>query len=189
MDEQLTPGMVADYLGVASATLRLWANKGLLPYTTTAGGHRRYQREDVVQFARKFGMTRTRGQLNKILIVDDERKLADFLAKKIHDRSPNVEVLAVYSGIQAGLAMAEFAPDLVVLDLMMPGISGIEVAQLIKERRPECVIIGITGFKNTSEEQEFLSAGAETCLYKPIDLDEMFVALGLDDGDASKDGA
>lgn len=69
--------------------------------------------------------------------------------------------------------------DLVILDLMMPGVSGVEVAELFKERRPECTIIGMTGFKNTPEEQAFLAAGAKVCLYKPIDLEEMFVALDL----------
>ncbi|MBV1906476.1 MAG: response regulator [Pseudomonadales bacterium] len=182
---QLLPARVADYLGIAPATLRQWANKGLLPYTTTVGGHRRYMSTDVERFAEKFGMLNGQTNIRKILIVDDEQKLADYLAQKIRNHATKPEVLAVYGGIEAGFTLTKFAPDIVILDLMMPGVNGVEVANLITAHHPKCMIIGITGFKNTPEEQQFIAAGAKACIYKPIDLDEMFMALDLHNTDVA----
>src|ERR1700677_3244047 len=68
--DYLTPTEVADRLLVATVTVRLWANKGLLPSVTTLGGHRRFRAQDVEAFAAHH-QTRRPGA-TRVLIIDDD---------------------------------------------------------------------------------------------------------------------
>jgi len=110
---------------------------------------------------------------HKILLVDDEPAPRSGL--EILLRREGFEVRAAADGASALAQCAEFRPDLVLLDIMMPGLSGIEVCRRIKaapDTRLTPVVL-ITGLTATSDRIQGINAGADDFLSKPIDYNEL----------------
>ncbi len=101
-----------------------------------------------------------------VLIVDDERDITSFLGA-FFERSGH-QVLKAYTGEDAVSLVKKRRPDLVLLDLRLPDITGFEVLERVKEERP--VVIMITGHGDVSLAVRAMQAGAESFLTKPIDL-------------------
>jgi excisionase family DNA binding protein len=169
----LTPKEVAAELMVTPETVRLWEQKGLLPAELTLGGHRRFKREDIDAFSRRRS-GRAPGSPVRILIVDDEAQITAMLVELFDvDELPIVSACA-NSGFDAGQKIMSFDPDVVLLDLMMPGVNGIEVCkQIMADKKRNIRVIGITGYHIREKIDGMLSAGAIACLAKPLNLDEL----------------
>ena len=101
-----------------------------------------------------------------VLIVDDERDITSFLGA-FFERSGH-QVLKAYTGEEAVSLVKKRRPDLVLLDLRLPDITGFEVLERVREEHP--VVIMITGHGDVSLAVRAMQAGAESFLTKPIDL-------------------
>jgi len=111
------------------------------------------------------------GTRSKILIIDDEEVVADSCTQILQDG--NCEVSAAPDGAR-GLRLAqEFHPDLVFVDLKMPGMSGFEVLEKLRALDPTIVAIVITGFATVSSAVESMKHGAFDFLPKPFTPDEL----------------
>lgn len=180
----LTPTEAAALLMVAPVTLRAWAAKGLLRAQTTAGGHRRFLRRDLERFARDRGLRLSDNIPDsselRVLIVDDDRLFADFLVEFLGGRG--AEAVAVYDGFAAGRRVESFAPDVVLLDLMMPGMNGVEVCRQLKGEKAtrHIRVVAMTGYVDGEEKDAVLRAGAELCLAKPLDYEALLQTVGLE---------
>ena len=86
---------------------------------------------------------------HKILIVDDEAAVADSLHLIFSNRG--YEVRAVYSAEQAIETLANWQPDLAIIDVMLPQMNGIELAGVLRENYSSCRILLISGHPGTSE--------------------------------------
>ena len=109
----------------------------------------------------------------KILIVDDESAARTALATLL--RREGFEVDEVRDGTSALARCASFQPDLVLLDVLMPDVSGLEVCRQIKAK-PETrltPVVLITGLSDTEDRIEGINAGADDFLSKPIDFNEL----------------
>jgi CheY-like chemotaxis protein len=82
----------------------------------------------------------------KVLVVDDERLVADTLCL-IFQRS-GFDCQAAYSGDEALLRLREYTPELLLCDVTMPGINGLEVASAVASLLPQCCILMLTGHYN-----------------------------------------
>ncbi len=119
---------------------------------------------------------------NKVLVVDDEKKFAAILKKYLTRNGFLVEV--ANDGMEAGLKAAQFMPSIILLDITMPGLNGLEVCKNLKSNptTQQMKIIIITAHVNYSE-KSVEAAGADMFLRKPVDfkvlLDECkkFVAV------------
>jgi len=185
--ELLTPTQVAQALQVAPVTVRQWAQKGLLAAQVTAGGHRRFERDVVVEFARSRGM-RLGGELlnshaNRVLVVDDDRQFNKFLCELLRTEQPQLDIATAYDGYDAGSMVARHGPSLVLLDIMMPGLDGVEVCRRIKadEATRDIRIVAMTGHYSDALETRVLAVGAERLLQKPFGIEELFEACGWRD--------
>ncbi len=181
----LTPHEVAQLLMVNPVTVRQWAARGLLPSLTTPGGHRRFLRGDVEDFARSRGSApppRSAGQPARILIVDDDESLAEFLVELIRTRDPDIQVETAADGFEAGLKVESLRPDAVLLDLMMPGIDGFEVCRRLRARPSlnHVRIVAMTGYPSPHNLEQIRLAGADACLAKPLDAEQMLGELGVE---------
>jgi excisionase family DNA binding protein len=127
----LTPNEVAQWMMVSPITVRSWAQRGLLQAEVTPGGHRRFRLEEVERFARQWNPAGNKGP-QRILIVDDNKAFAGFLMELLGEGEQPMVVEAAYDGFDAGRKVHTFSPDIVLLDLMMPGIKGTEVCRQIK---------------------------------------------------------
>lgn len=106
-----------------------------------------------------------------VLLVDDEVEFVKTLAERLQLRGFEVRVAgdgeSAMNQIQAGF------PDLVVLDVMMPGLGGLEVLKQIKQHQPRIPVILLTGHSSTSDGIEGMRLGAFDYLMKPINIDEL----------------
>jgi CheY-like chemotaxis protein len=110
--------------------------------------------------------------VRKILIVDDEKKFSNLL-KKFFDKNNFVTELA-FDGWDAGLKAAQFMPSIIILDIALPGINGMEVCKNLKEnsKTSNIKVIAISGDLRHSE-KVILDAGADIYFTKPVDFDTL----------------
>lgn len=177
----LTPNEVAQWMMVSPVTVRGWAQKGLLQAEVTPGGHRRFRSEEVERFARQWNPNGNKGPL-RILIVDDDKMVVGFLRELLEGGDYSTVVDVAHDGFEAGRKVHAFAPDVVLLDLMMPGIKGTEVCRQIKQipGQADVRVIAMTGHLSPENEAELLAAGAECCFAKPLDTARLLQVLGLE---------
>ncbi|SFJ93911.1 Response regulator receiver domain-containing protein [Desulfomicrobium apsheronum] len=106
-----------------------------------------------------------------ILLVDDEVDFIVTLAERLELRGVNPRV--VHDGESALKAVADNVPQVIVLDVMMPGMKGIEVLQKVKSEHPDVQVILLTGQGKTRDGIEGMRHGAFAYLTKPLDLEEL----------------
>jgi len=112
----------------------------------------------------------------KILIVDDEVHVAKVLADSVRLQGHEAFVAG---GGEEGLALLDQKrPDAVFLDIVMPGMGGIEVLRRIREVYPALPVIVITGHASTAEIEEAKRLGVTDCVQKPFVLNQLSQALG-----------
>ena len=113
----------------------------------------------------------------KILVVDDQPINVQLLKRKLEREG--LAVAAAYNGVEALAAVAKDKPDLILLDVMMPDMDGIEVCQRLQasEDTRSIPVIFITARTSKEGKLEGLGAGAVDYITKPIDLDETFARV------------
>lgn len=176
----LTPTQVAGLLMVSPITVRQWAQKGLLDARTTAGGHRRFLREDVERFAQERGV-RIDVPKQSVLVVDDDVQLNNFLMALLSTQGEELSVYSAADGFEAGRMMQLHKPQIVLLDIMMPGMDGVTVCRSIKNdpETTNTLVIGMTGHYTPLVESRMLEAGAAVLLKKPFSSQELLEHCGL----------
>ena len=114
----------------------------------------------------------------RVLIADDE-PLARELLRALLAAQPGVEVVGeAVDGGEAVHACLERRPDLVLLDISMPGIDGLETLRRIKAINPDAEIIMLTGHGSVQSGVEAMKLGAGDFLQKPVELSELMARIG-----------
>ncbi len=103
-----------------------------------------------------------------VLIVDDDREFREVLAERIRHRGCRADTAGSAAEALALVDRKEY--DAVLLDLMMPGVGGIETLQAMRRRRPELQVILITGHPSLSKGVEALRMGAMDFVAKPVEM-------------------
>jgi CheY-like chemotaxis protein len=121
------------------------------------------------------GAGATKGR--RLLIVDDNRDAADSLALLLGLEGHEVRV--AYAGRPAIEAAHAFKPDLAILDLGLPDLSGYDVARLLRQdpQLGQMELIALTGWGQEEHRQRALAAGFDHHVTKPVDLDQLAVLL------------
>ena len=107
----------------------------------------------------------------RILIVDDEESMRDFLSIMLHREGYQVDTSI--DGAQAVSHLREHSYDLVISDIKMPRMTGLELLAYIKERTPETVVLMVTAFSSTDEAVEAMKQGAYDYITKPFKNEEI----------------
>ncbi len=107
----------------------------------------------------------------KVLLVDDEEEFVHTLAERLQLRG--IDALSCTKGEEALELIEEDPPQLVVLDVLMPGIGGLEVLKGIKGRHPEIQVILLTGRGSEKEGMEGTRLGAFDYLMKPLRIEDL----------------
>ena len=115
--------------------------------------------------------------LNKILIIEDEESLRNTLKLNLELEQYAVEVLS--NGVNAFETVKQFNPDLILLDIMMPVISGIDVYKSLRDKNMNTPIIFLTAKNNVHNKIEGLKLGAEDYITKPFDLEELLLRINI----------
>ena len=114
---------------------------------------------------------------NKVLIVDDQPGMTETLADILEDRG--CEVFLATNGMQALQHVTERRVDMVLMDVIMPGMNGVETFRAMKQVRPHTPVVMMTGYKVEHLINDAMREGSLAVLQKPIDPD-MLVGLVLD---------
>ena len=151
-----------------------WIEQNLLPSYRTPGGHRRIRHDDLLAFLRKHQIPTPASLVDGkfgILIVDDDPEIVD-LVKAFLDRQGSYEISTASDGITAMIEVGRVKPDLLILDIMIPGVDGVEVCRRLKaDSTNKTAVIAVSGI--AENEKKVLQAGADSFMLKPIDLDKL----------------
>jgi len=114
----------------------------------------------------------------KLLIVDDEKLVREGLKKCFNWFQYNItEIQEACNGEEALDKIANFKPDIILLDVMIPVISGIEVSKVIKDELPSSKIIFISGYNDVNYLKSALKVNAVHYIFKPVEIDELENAI------------
>ena len=175
MKKTFTTFDIAKMLDVYPTTIADWIDEDKLKAFTTPGGHRRVSREDLLEFLQKHNMpipeefVKTR----VILVVDDDEKVVYVLERLINKKLPDYRVVIAMDGFEAGRAVSAENPDLIILDIALPGIDGFKVCELIRKNNKETAILVITGFPTDENRNRMLDAGADKFMAKPFVMEDL----------------
>jgi DNA-binding NtrC family response regulator len=106
-----------------------------------------------------------------VLLVDDEKEFVTTLAERLQMRGLEPEV--AFNGEQALEVLKNSIPDIIVLDLKMPGIDGLEVLRRVKKSHPQIQVIILTGHGSERDEAAARRWGAFDHLQKPVDINDL----------------
>ena len=120
-------------------------------------------------------MSENAGEQHRILVVDDEEYLTDLLSTSL--RFQGFEVVCAWSGFDALSAVASFAPDLILLDVMMPDIDGIEVCRRLRDSGNSVPVIFLTARDTKADLLSGFAIGGDDYITKPFSLEEVVVRI------------
>ena len=173
----LTTSEVAAHCQVSIKTVNNWINKGSLRSAITPGRHHRIAVGDFNTFLRAHNLPlfgEAAEQKRRILVVDDEADVAKVIVKGLR-KTGQYEVASAADGFEAGIQVARFSPDLVVLDLVMPNLDGFKVCRLIKSNPDtrHIKVLVLTGHASEQNRGLAMECGADAFLAKPLELRQL----------------
>ncbi len=167
-----TVGDVAAYLKLPISTVYRLVERREIP-GHKVGRQWRFQRAVIDDWLRKNSETRT----TTILVADDDDDVREVLAEALE--GPGRRLLKAKNGVEA-VQWATGAPvDLVVLDLLMPEMDGVEAYRRIHAARPELPVVIVTGHAESDLMLKVLEIGPFTVLQKPLDIQKFRKVIDL----------
>lgn len=164
------------YCGVTEPTMRNWISKGLVAAYITPGGTAKIPVNKLISSMKNRNMPISKDLISQcrinVLIVDDEPEYLDIMTEALKTKSEYL-VQTAHNGYDACIAMGKITPDIVVIDLMMPFVNGVELYKIIKRNAltAHIKIIVVTGFPESSEMQVIKELGAKDIITKPFEPD------------------
>jgi two-component system OmpR family response regulator len=169
---------VAKICGVVNQTVINWIRAGHLKASVTPGGQFRIYPEDLKGFLDSKGM-RVPEELQSlvlagtatILVVEDDKFFNDLLRAQLQRAFPDAKLWSAYDGFEAGSLLGVHKPRVVVLDLNLPGVEGIELCRRIKQGPgfDNPLVIGVTASPDPDLESQLRELGADAFFRKPVD--------------------
>jgi excisionase family DNA binding protein len=164
---------VGKMVGADPSSVNRWIDSGRLKAYRTPGGHRRVLHDDLLGFLGEWGIPipdELRPTNLSLLVVDNDEQYLKSLRRALLRIDRSLEIQTCTSGIEALILIGAQRPDVVLLDVYMPGLDGVEVCNRIK-RNPatqDVLVIANTGRPSSQLEKRVLEAGAAACLTKPF---------------------
>ncbi len=178
-----TSHQVGDILQVNPSSVVKWINDGLLPSFRTPGGHRRVASNELVRFAERYGMPlpaelRSLARTN-VLVVDDEPRFLSAVGRALKPFDDEIGVRTAENGIDGLMMIGSQRPDILVLDVRMPFLDGIEVLEHLRERADtkHIRVIAMSGEMSPSLAERCRNLGAAECLVKPVKVADLVQLL------------
>jgi len=161
---------------VSRPTIIKWIEEGEVKAYRTPGGRYRVLREDLIEFLERYPVYRggfARNEHKRVLIVDDQPDVRDTLEKALSIGDDVYRLDSAKNGFEALVKIGSFDPHLIVLDIKMPDMDGLELCERLKkhESTKHIKILGITAYPEYTE--EMLKCGADECMKKPFQLEDL----------------
>lgn len=183
----LTSYQVGGLLQVNPSSVNKWIKDGRIEAFRTPGGHRRIRASDLVAFLTEHSMPIPQDLVEagkkRLLVVDDEIKQLNAIERLLKPYENRLTLSLVNNGIDALVQVGSFKPHLVLLDVYMDELDGLEVCKRLKEN-PETTntkIVIASGQMTDEIKEQGIQAGATLCLPKPVDVHQILNELGMPD--------
>jgi len=173
-NQLISPKEAAGMIQVGYSTVQRWIDAGKVPAHKTLGGHRRIMKKDLLSFAesQKIPIFKelTPHENISVLIVDNDQNMLDLISQFINSSYPDINILTANNAFTAGLMVEKHYPQLIFLDILMPGVNGVDFCEMLKASSStnEIEIVGITASKSKKIQDALKEAGASEILLKPI---------------------
>jgi two-component system, OmpR family, response regulator len=174
---------IANICGVVNQTAINWIKNGYLKAFTTPGGQYRVYSEDLLNFLSKRGMRIpdelqrivTEEKKRSIIIIDDDEDLNNLLFEVLDEVFQNYKIIQAFDGFEAGMLVTEYKPQIIILDIDLPGVNGHDLCRKIKQDKTLTAskIISITALTDPAEETKIIQDGADAFLRKPLDFEQL----------------
>lgn len=185
-DRVLTSNEVASLLQVNRSSVNNWVREGRLPAFRTPGGHRRVRVSDLVSFAMSHGMPLPQdvggNRPRRVMIVDDEAPILNATRRILEQQAIGLVIATFENAIAALLNIATFRPDLIILDIFMPALDGLEACRRLRAQPDTAGIqLVITSGALTDDlRRQADELGALACLAKPFAPEQLIAAIGAE---------
>ena len=169
-----TTTTIARFCHVSHAAVCNWAKSGKLKTYRTPGGQYRIEPHVALEFMKQHGMPIPEElggrRLKRILVVDDDAEVLALIDQVLGPSGAGYEVKTAMDGYTAGRLVYSFAPDLVLLDILMPGIDGVEVCRNLRSdpATAKTQILVVTGYPTAENVGKFREMGVDMFLEKPF---------------------
>lgn len=187
----LKPSEIAELAKILPSKVRHYTELELLrPAAFTEGGFKLYDKTETLERLKQISALSDRGmsldeikaQLvrtpsqKKVLLVDDDQTVMDFYEIFFPEKFPGWEYKVANNGFVAGRIISTWVPDLVMLDLMMPGLSGFQVCKDIRSDAAlsHVKILAVTGYYGSESQDKIMSIGANDYMTKPLDMNKLY---------------
>lgn len=178
MNERVyTTFQISKICAVDITTIMAWVDEGKLRAYRTPGGHRRVLHNDLVGFLKKYNMPippDVDAATKKVLIVEDDAVTSRLLVRLLNKIDADIRVETAADGFEAGQKFETFLPDLVVLDIILPGVDGFRICRNIRsnKKNEHVKILAITAVDPDTSKAKILRCGADSFLSKPIETEQ-----------------
>jgi len=169
-----TTYQIGKFCQVNIRTVIRWIETGKLKAYSTPGGHRRVKWSDLITFLTQNRMPIPReieeAKKKKVLVVDDDPDFQAIVTQMLQ-KIADVEIQTTSSGFDAGILVAEWYPDLILLDFIIPDLDGFEVTKKIRSnpRLKKIPIIAVTSITDQQELERVKTCGVNAVVTKPIE--------------------
>jgi len=182
MKTVFTTGEAAEICKVSQQTIIRCFDSGRLKGFRVPGSRfRRIPREALIAFMKDNGIPpdSLESGRSRVLVVDDDPEIVELFVDVLN-RDGRFEVKTASTGYDAGILTHEFAPDLIILDYMLPDINGNVVCKTIRQNPnfQKTKIIIVSGVVNQDEINDLLKAGADEFVKKPFNIEKLIERIG-----------
>ena len=182
MKTVFTTGEAAEICKVSQQTIiRCFDSGRLRGFRVPGSRFRRIPRDALVQFMRENGIPPDALQSgkHKVLVVDDDPEIVELFVDVL-TRDNRFEIRTARTGYDAGVVTAEFMPDLIILDYMLPDVNGNVVCQTIRKNPnfAHMKIVIVSGVVNPDEINDLLRSGADEFVKKPFNIEKLIERIG-----------
>lgn len=175
---------IARICHVTPPTIGRWIKEGKIPSFSTGGGQKRVWEDDLAAFLRvhniPFPPASGGAKGPRILLVEDDLDIRKIMKGFLMRRWPKAEVLEAGDVFEAGKHLLEASMELVVLDVRLPGVSGLEILKALRAHPGinGARVLAVTAFGSSQVEKALDEAGADAFLEKPFKRVEFIKTIG-----------
>ena len=160
-----------------------WVKAARLPSHVTGGGRHRILRSDLISFMRGRGIpvpTELDAGPPRVAVVEDDALIRKLLIRMVRNARPDVQIQSAADGFAGGVLVAQMRPHLLLLDLVMPGLDGIEVCKRLRAN-PDLAgvrVVVVSSHLDASKRATLARLGVEHMLTRPVDRETLHQILG-----------
>jgi len=181
----VTTGEAAHVLGVGLNTIKRWIANGDLRGIQTPGGHWRIPEEALYGFMRERGFSaapHTSNTAPRVLIIDDDPSVCALLGALLEQADFSSEVKCIRDGYTGLVQIGSWRPDVLVLDIIMPGINGLDVLRRLRDDHELLGNMAIVVVTSAFDQPEIIrtvrKSFPDAVLPKPVNARQFLTAIG-----------